>query len=248
MTSLVVDVGNTHTKLAVFGGYEMLHTERLESLSTAQINERINRFRVSRILISSVKSGEQEWQNGLEPHVPVSYFNRGMAVMLNNRYRTPETLGLDRLAAVIGACKLYPGKSSLIIDGGTCITYDWVDAGRNYYGGSISPGLAMRFKALQQYTAALPLLAADAGLEAAYGDDTPTAIRTGVQNGIKYELEGFIGAFSKLRPEGINIILTGGDSVFFDTLLKNSIFAACIIQEPYLVLKGLNAAIQEHND
>jgi len=164
-----------------------------------------------------------------------------------NHYLTPETLGLDRLAAVIGARYLYPGQNSLVIDGGTCITYDRVDAGGNYFGGSISPGLNMRYKALNYYTDGLPLISADNGFTEKYGKNTAAAIRSGVQNGIKYELTGFIESY-KNDQHDLNIILSGGDSIFFDTLLKNSIFAPYIKIEPHLVLKGLNAAIQNNND
>jgi type III pantothenate kinase len=183
----------------------------------------------------------------LAQEVELFYFDATMAKGIVNHYLTPETLGLDRLAAVTGAHALYPGKDSLVIDGGTCVTYDWVDAEGNYYGGSISPGLNMRYKALNNYTAGLPLLNADESFADKYGKNTTSAIHSGVQNGIKYELMGFIEGYKKDKTD-LNIVLSGGDSIFFDTLLKNSIFAPCIKIEPYLVLKGLNAAIQNNND
>lgn len=248
MTNLVVDVGNTHTKLAAFRQDELLHTARFESLTTAELNRWIGEYEAKCLIVSSVKTNVEDWQQTLQPQIQVTIFNRKMQAGIRNHYGTPETLGLDRLAAVIGASKLYPGKNALVIDGGTCITYDWVDAEANYYGGSISPGLEMRYKALQHYTAALPLITADSNEVADFGNDTTSAMRTGVQNGIKYELEGFIRAFSEKKPGGLTVILSGGDSVFFDTLLKNSIFAPSIVHDPYLILKGLNAAIQEHND
>ncbi|MFD2148184.1 type III pantothenate kinase [Mucilaginibacter antarcticus] len=170
-----------------------------------------------------------------------------MAEGINNHYKTPHTLGLDRLAAVTGANYLYPQQNNLVIDGGTCITYDFIDAGANYFGGSISPGLNMRYKALNYYTAVLPVVNQDKNFADDAGDDTETAIKSGVQNGIKHELMGFIDSYAKHSPQ-LNIILTGGDGIFFDTLLKNSIFAPYIKNEPYLVLKGLNAATQKHND
>jgi type III pantothenate kinase len=170
-----------------------------------------------------------------------------MKAGINNHYRTPDTLGADRLAAVIGAKTLFPGKNNLVISGGTCITYDWVDAGGNYFGGSISPGLNMRYKALNYYTDGLPLINADKSFDGEYGNDTASAIRSGVQNGIKYELMGFIESYKKEGDE-LNIVLSGGDSIFFDTLLKNSIFAPCVKIEPLLVLKGLNAVLYHTND
>jgi len=147
----------------------------------------------------------------------------------------------------MGAHCLYPDTDNLVIDAGTCVTYDGVDAGGNYYGGSISPGLNMRFEAMHNYTSALPLVSADQEFEKPFGDDTASAMLSGVQNGLKYELTGFIESYRGSRPN-LNILLTGGDGIFFDTLLKNSIFAPYIKNEPYLVLKGLNAAIQQHND
>jgi type III pantothenate kinase len=151
------------------------------------------------------------------------------------------------LAGVIGAAHAYPAQNSLVIDGGTCITYDFVDSDLNYYGGSISPGLKMRYNALNYYTAALPVVNANSAFDKISGNNTQSAITSGVQNGIKYELEGFINSYKQNKNQ-LNIILTGGDGIFFDNLLKNSIFAPYIKIEPYLVLKGLNAAIQKHND
>jgi len=245
--TLVIDIGNSYTKIAVFKQSEMLHVNQYQNVDTAIINSLLNDYRVNKVIISSVKKEKAEWETTLSGNIPVSYFNTGMTKGIVNQYLTPETLGLDRLAAVIAARYLYPGKSTLIIDGGTAITYDWVDAAGNYFGGSISPGLNMRYKALNNYTAGLPLVSADESFTGSYGDSTLAAIRSGVQNGVKFELTGFIEAYKKNGQE-LNIVLCGGDSIFFDTLLKNSIFAPCIKIEPYLVLKGLNAAIHNNND
>jgi type III pantothenate kinase len=245
--ALVIDIGNTYTKIAVFKRDELLYVAQYEVVDTAIINKFLNDYPVNTAIISSVKKDKDTWQAVLVERVPVIYFNVGMLRGITNHYLTPGTLGLDRLAAVIGANHLYPGKSSLIISGGTAITYDWVDEGGNYFGGSISPGLNMRYKALNYYTSGLALISADETFADNYGKDTTSAIRSGVQNGIKYELTGFIESYKK-DGDKPNIILSGGDSIFFDTLLKNSIFAPCIKIEPYLVLKGLNASINLNND
>ena len=245
--ALVIDIGNTYTKIAVFGQNEVLHAEQYKQPDEGIINNILAGYPIKKAIISSVKKEKEEWQNVLAEQVKLIYFNAGMTSGITNHYLTPQTLGLDRLAAVIGAYYLCPGKSNMVIDGGTCITYDWVDAAGNYFGGSISPGLNMRYKALNNYTAGLPLIGADETFNAISGDDTRSAMLSGVQNGIKYELEGFIKSYIN-KGEELNIVLTGGDSNFFDTLLKNSIFAACIKIEPQLVLKGLNAAIQTNND
>jgi type III pantothenate kinase len=247
MANLVIDIGNTLTKIAVFGQDGLVHTGHYSTVEAKTLLDLIDQYQVSKAIISSVKKETESWRNALENKIDLKYFNAGMTAGVHNQYKTPQTLGLDRLAAVIGAKQLYPGKGSLVIDAGTAITYDWVDAEGNYFGGSISPGLNMRYKALNYYTVALPLLNADDQFNDFYGNDTTSAIRSGVQNGIKYEVIGFIESYQKNHPE-LNIILTGGDSIFFDTLLKNSIFAPYIKNEPYLVLKGLNAAIQNNND
>ena len=245
---LVIDIGNTFTKVAVFKQDELQHIVQYQALNTGIVKELLSDYQVDKAIISSVKkNGQQEWETFIAAEISLIYFDNSMTGKVINHYLTPNTLGLDRLAAVIGAAYLYPGQNSLIIDGGTCITYDWVDAGANYFGGSISPGLNMRYKALNYYTDGLPLIEADDAFAADYGNNTVTAIKSGVQNAIKYELTGFVDSYNK-DGQKLNIVLCGGDSIFFDTLLKNSIFAPYIKIEPYLVLKGLNAAIQNNND
>lgn len=247
MISLVIDIGNSFTKIAVFNGDDLLKVEQYQQPDAQQIESFTGGLVIDKVVISSVKKEKDDWQVQLENKFGGLNFNSGFKAGISNHYKTPGTLGADRLAAVIGANHLYPGIANIIISGGTCITYDYIDAGANYFGGSISPGLKMRYKAVNYYTAALPLVEADNDFTAAYGDDTTTAIKSGVQNGIKYELQGFINNYINTQNT-YNIILSGGDSIFFDTLLKNSIFAPYIKIEPYLVLKGLNAAIQKHNN
>ena len=247
MANLVIDIGNTCTKVALFKRNEIVYAQQFTEPKIDILDNLLSRDKPDKVIISSVKKEKEEWEIVLKEKIPLVYFNAEMTTGIINHYLTPKTLGFDRLAAVIGASHLYPGKNVLIIDGGTCITYDFVDAGANYYGGSISPGLNMRYKALNNYTAGLPLVKESSAFDAAYGNDTQSAILSGVQNGLKYELMGFIETYKKNEQE-FKIILTGGDSIFFDTLLKNSIFAPYIKIEPYLVLEGLNAAIQKHDD
>ncbi len=247
MANLVIDIGNTLTKVAVFKQDELLQFEQYQAADAETLLGLIDKYDIRQAIISSVRKETEAWREAIGKKINLKHFNAEMATGINILYKTPETLGVDRLAAVIGARKLYPGKGNLVIGGGTAITYDWVDAGGNYFGGSISPGLNMRYKALNYYTGALPLVASDEKFSESYGDNTTTAIQSGVQNGIKYEMLGFIQSYHQNEQE-LNIILTGGDSIFFDTLLKNSIFATCIKNEPYLVLKGLNAVIHNTND
>jgi type III pantothenate kinase len=247
MARLVIDIGNTLVKLAVFKGPVLLEAGHYSTVNDEWLQQLLGKHQITQAIFSSVKQEPEAWLSRLAKQINLVKFERSMAGGLHNHYLTPHTLGLDRLAAVMGARHLYPQNNNLVIDAGTCITYDGVDAGANYYGGSISPGLYMRYKALQHYTAGLPLVTADAEFKNWYGNDTLTAIRSGVQNGVLYEVEGFIQQYIQQGTHP-NIILTGGDSVFLDTVLKNSIFAGYIKTEPHLVLIGLNAAIQEHND
>jgi type III pantothenate kinase len=247
MINLVIDIGNTLTKIAIFDGAELVKVQQYQQPVIDEVDLLIAGRAVNKVILSTVKKQTEPWQALLEERFTVTRFSSSIATAINNHYRTPQTLGPDRLAAVIGANHLFPQQNNIIISGGTTITYDYVDAEANYFGVSISPGLKMRYKALNYYTGALPLIDADTGFESMYGNDTASAITSGVQNGIKYELTGFIENYIKTQKE-CNIILSGGDSIFFDTLLKNSIFAPYIKIEPYLVLKGLNAAIQKHND
>jgi len=245
--NLVVDIGNTYTKLAVFKEGKIVFKNNYQAVDMPAVDKLLSEYAIGSAIISSVKPGKEEWALQLAEKISLKYFSVDMARGIVSHYLTPATLGTDRLAAVAGAKYLYPGKASLVISGGTCITYDSIDAGGNYFGGSISPGLKMRYKALHDFTAGLPLVIADAGFEGSYGSNTLGAIQSGVQNGIRYELEGFIKSYKAAGTE-LNILLTGGDGIFFDTLLKNSIFAPCIKIEPDLVLEGLHAAIHDNND
>src|SRR5665213_83981 len=158
MACLVIDIGNTYTKIATFKKGELLHAEQYQTVDTGIINSFLTEYEIEKAIISSVKKENEEWEGILGQQIPLVYFNTGLKKGIVNHYLTPGTLGLDRLAAVMGAYYGYPNKGSMIIDGGTCITYDWVDAAGNYYGGSISPGLNMRYKALNYYTSGLPLI------------------------------------------------------------------------------------------
>ena len=141
---------------------------------------------------------------------------------IRNRYLTKETLGYDRIAAAVEASARFPGQDILIIDAGTAITIDFVNSENEFLGGNISPGLLMRYRALHEFTGKLPLVE-PADQDALLGDDTEGAIRAGVQNGIIFELDGYINEQKKRYPR-LQILMTGGDAVFFDKNLKNYIF------------------------
>ncbi|RYE05430.1 MAG: type III pantothenate kinase, partial [Sphingobacteriales bacterium] len=185
MTCLVIDIGNTLTKLGVFEQDKLLHTAHFANVDEALLLNIITAHKISKAIISSVKKTVPEWYATISTKIPVINFRADMAKSITNNYLTPATLGIDRIAAVAGAQALCPGKSSLVIDGGTTITYDHVDENGNFFGGSISPGLNTRYKALNHYTEGLPLIEADKNFSDPYGNNTTTAIQSGVQNGLK---------------------------------------------------------------
>ena len=157
-----------------------------------------------------------------------------------NKYRTPDTLGYDRIAAAVGAYTICPGKNVLVIDAGTAITYDIVTADGEFLGGNISQGVEIRFKSLNKYTNRLPLLERPEHAPPLLGSSTREAIQSGIINGLLFEMDGFIDAISKEYPK-LQVVLTGGDANYFVGKLKNSIFV-----DPNLNLIGLNR-ILEHN-
>ena len=232
--NLVIDTGNTFTKLALFQGREMLAFSSFEGVDAKNIiNFCESDANIKNAILSSVKEYSSEIDTYLSRLYNTVFFSHTTSVPLVNRYSTPETLGKDRLAGVVGAEYLWPACNILVIDAGTAITYDLLTASGEYLGGSISPGIAMRYKALHTYTSRLPLLDYydDAQLT---GYDTSTSIHSGVLNGAIAEMEGIIRSYQLLYPD-LKIILTGGDHNYFDKRLKIKTFAA-----PNLVLEGLN--------
>ena len=248
MANLVIDIGNTRTKIAVFNNREMSHCQVFDNgMDEESVVNLIKRFNINNSIISSVRTGLFGLEEVLKNRTNYIRFSALRQRSVKLTYKTPQTLGLDRLAAVIAAGSIYPNQNCLVIDAGTCITYDAVDSEKTFSGGSISPGLNMRFEAMHRLTGRLPLINADEDFSAWQGDDTISAMRSGVQNGIFSEVVGFIESYSS-RYSDLKILLCGGDAKFFDTRLKNSIFAHTFKTEPHLVLIGLNEVIYQHND
>ncbi|WP_423147479.1 type III pantothenate kinase [Rubrolithibacter danxiaensis] len=247
MINLVIDIGNTRTKVALFNNHQISGLNIFESFTAKVLAEILKVNKIDRAIISSVNAEITELEEYLKTEVSYIRFHSGVPLKINNQYKTPATLGLDRLAAVIGAEALYPGRNVLIIDAGTCITYDFIDKDKKYSGGSISPGIEMRLKAMHHFTQRLPLVEPDFTFESGWGDETRSAILSGAQNGVFYESLGFIKSYSE-KYSDLEVILCGGDSKFFDTRLKNSIFAPAVKSEPHLVLIGLNEVIHQHTN
>jgi len=161
------------------------------------------------------------------------YLNKKTKLPIINLYESPDTLGKDRLAAIIGANNIFKNQDVLVIDAGTAITFDFINKNNEYIGGNISPGLEMRYKSLNLFTSKLPLIKKDEKFNL-IGKNTKEAIISGVQNGLVFEIDSYINIF-KEKFNNIKIILTGGDSFFFEHKLKNCIFA-----EVFLIAIGLN--------
>lgn len=247
MANLVIDIGNSLSKVAVFNDRQLIFSEAFTSVGPDELTPLMQRHQISRSILSSVAGSAVELETFLAERSAYIRFSAGKSAGISMSYRTPETLGLDRLAAVIGARSLYPQTNCLTIDAGTCITYDFIGQDGKYFGGSISPGINMRFKALNNYTGRLPLLEAEPGFLSWMGNDTRTSILSGVLEGACLEVLGFIEKYNS-EYSGLQVVLCGGDAKFFDTRLKNSIFAHSVKTEPHLVLRGLNEVIHHYND
>lgn len=243
MVNLVIDIGNTRTKVAIFNNRELISLDRLDYLDEEKLERYLTEHLIQQSIISSVKDEISSIEQILASKTTYIRFSADTKNGIDNQYKTPGTLGLDRLAGVIAARSLYPGQNCLVIDAGTCITYDAVDTKGTYKGGAISPGLNMRLKAMNSFTGRLPLVRL-VEFEQLEGYDTVTSMLSGVLNGTIAELKGIIESYSTQYVK-LQVLLCGGDANFFDSRLKSSIFAHTLKTEPNLVLIGLNEVIHQ---
>ncbi|WP_231458815.1 MULTISPECIES: type III pantothenate kinase [unclassified Pedobacter] len=244
MHNLSIDIGNSATKIAVFSGKDIVHYQRFEQVATSDLLHLINQFNIQKSIISSVDEEIKSLEDFLKNHTEYVRFSALLSNGVLNKYKTPETLGLDRWAAILGANAIFKGQAFLVIDAGTCITYDLLNQNQEYFGGSISPGINMRFNAVHHFTGRLPLVKWDDKEAIPAGTDTQSAIKNGILQGVLNEIEGFI-SLNKIQESALKVIITGGDADFLVNQLQNSIFAPLIIKDSYLVLKGLNEAIAD---
>ena len=241
MANLVIDIGNSRAKFAVFHQGKLRETGKIVKFDIDQLNLILDNQKITHSIISTVNDEISNLENLLKIRTKYIRFSTEVKAGVINKYKSPLTLGLDRFAGVIGAKTLFPGCNCLVIDAGTCITYDAVDVAGVYEGGSISPGLKMRLKAMHKFTGRLPEIELS-DYSDWRGYDTSTAMLSGVLNGSTEEVKGMIEIYRSKYPE-LKVILCGGDAIFFDTRLKNSIFAHTLKTEPDLVLHGLNKVI-----
>lgn len=239
MINLVIDIGNTRTKLALFNQHDLMFNVPVEHLTVNHIQMlKYEHVQMNKAILSSTRKVDEQLvqflRENFEQFIELDHTTR---LPIANLYETPETLGKDRLAAAIGANELFPDQNILVIDAGTAITYDLVSANNQYLGGNISPGLQMRFKALNEFTGKLPLVESS-NYYPEIGKNTTEAVRAGVQNGILFEIERTIELFANNYPD-LRVILTGGDSVFIDQLLNED-----VLVHLNLTLIGLNRILE----
>ncbi|MDK2978205.1 MAG: type pantothenate kinase [Bacteroidales bacterium] len=222
--NLTIDIGNSRNKFAVFRRGEILEVFHFNTLNTNIIQDISQKYpEIKHVILSTVREVETSFVTFLQ-----SEFNdyieltEKTKIPIENLYQTKDTLGKDRLASVIGANNIFPNTNVLVIDAGTALTFDFINQQNQYLGGTISPGLEMRFRALHDYTNRLPLQEKNNNYQL-IADNTKEAIISGVQHSLIFEIDSYINTF-KTKFNHLKVILTGGDAIFFDKKLKNPIF------------------------
>ena len=232
--NLAIDVGNSRVKAAVFLDDKMIELFVFQSTNIiSEIKNIKKKFGISDAIISNVAAISENKFLKIQHIVPLIKVSSTTQMPFFNKYKTPNTLGADRIVLVAAAVKKFPQQNVLVIDAGTCITFDFVDENANYFGGAISPGIEMRFKSLHFYTSKLPLLEKST-LDNFIGQNTQESINSGVVNGVIQEIDGVIKQY-KRKYQHLTIVLTGGDTNFLSKQLKSSIFA-----NQNFLLEGLN--------
>ena len=237
--NLVIDIGNTMVKYAVFENGTVLFDQATESsIFLSKVKELFELYpKIEHALISSVGPLERKERDIVSLFCKVHVLSHESKIPFKNSYATPHTLGMDRVALAAAAFYQNPRKNTLVVDTGTCITYDMVNDSGEYVGGAISPGIRMRYKAMHNQTAKLPLLQPEEILDF-IGNSTQSSMHSGVVNGVLQEIDGVISQY-RTRFQDLTVILTGGDSHFFAKRLKNTIFA-----NSKFLLEGLNYLLE----
>lgn len=237
--NLVIDIGNTLIKYAVFENRRMVFDQSSEAgMFLSIIKELFEKYpRINKAIISSVGKLDKRERDVVALFCKVHVLTNRSKVPFKNSYATPHSLGVDRLALAAAAYNHNPRGNTLVIDVGTCITYDLVNNYGEYIGGAISPGMRLRYNAMHEQTSGLPLLEPDEILDF-IGNSTESCMHSGVINGMTQEIDGVIAQYQS-RFQDLTVILTGGDSHFFAKRLKNTIFA-----NSKFLLEGLNCLLE----
>lgn len=243
---LTIDIGNTRIKCAVFECDKILYKANFEKEEAEKkIKEIFEEYpKIANSIASSVRNLDSEALLYIKSKSNLVIVSSQTKMPFENKYSTPNTLGVDRMVLTAGAVMKYSNSNCLIIDLGTCITYDFVDSEKNYWGGAISPGIKLRYGSLHNYTAKLPLLEKTIPNDFV-GNSTNESIHSGIINGIINEIEGFVSQYSH-KYKDLTVILTGGDADFLAKRLKSTIFA-----NSNFLLESLNLLftyVQRKND
>lgn len=242
--NLIIDIGNTCSKFVCFDGFKIIEEIRADKGEESVLYDFCKKYAFNKGIYSTVTDLSPEFSKIIDTlPFPVMKFSSGKTrIPIKNNYKTPETLGADRLAAAVGANYLQPSRDILIIDVGTCITFDFISSEGVYEGGNISLGPTMRLKALHEYTSKLPLVERKGVMTEILGDTTETAIRNGVILGIKYEIERYVDEFMQKYPQ-LFVYLTGGVHLNLHYSEKILIFA-----NDFIVPIGLNRILEYNNE
>ena len=237
--NLIIDAGNTSVKLGAFNQGRLLQQKQIPNKNLLKgVDELIDMFPgIKYGIVASVSFLEDDQLKDISSRIDLYRVNDQLPVPFNNQYASPETLGADRIGLIAAAVLHYPDKNTLVIDAGTCITYDMITEENNYLGGAIAPGLHMRYQAISHFTDQLPDLQ-PADYPDFIGDSTVNSIHSGVINGLCREIDGVIEQYES-RYEHLTIILTGGDALFLSKRLKKAIFA-----HSNFLLEGLNFLLE----
>ncbi|MFT4094726.1 MAG: type III pantothenate kinase [Niabella sp.] len=238
--TLCLDFGNTRKKAAIFNNNEIIKVLTLEDDAAATIASLVNTYKPGRSILSSVIEHNPVLEDILKRNTRFHLLDHASRLPITTPVGRPETIGADRLAITAAGVHFFPGKNLLLIGLGTCITLNFVNKYKEFLGGSISPGLEMRLKSLQYYTAKLPFTPPKTDVPL-MGYDTDTNILSGVILAMGYEIDGFIEAY-KARFDNLNVVLTGGDIQYLAPHIRNRIFA-----DPDLIFKGLYAISEANN-
>ena len=240
MNTLCFDFGNTRMKVALFIKKNLTEVIIMENDGLTSIESLLQKFNPEKTILSSVINHNPEIEKLLAERTRFHKLSHLSKLPFTTPVGKPETIGADRLALAAAVVYFYPNQHNLVIGMGSCVTYNFINKQHEFLGGGISPGMEMRMKSLNQFTAKLPVVKPDGNVPLV-GYDTATNILSGVVLGMANEIDGFIDAY-KQRYGNFNVHLTGGDIVYLAPHLKNQIFA-----DPELIFKGLYAISEVNN-
>ncbi len=240
-STLCFDFGNTRFKCGYFDGDRLSEVIHLEDSAAETIIAILDKLKPVKTILSSVIAHDVGIEKILSERSRFHKLDSNSKLPFSTPVGKPETIGSDRLALAAAAVHFYQGENNLVIGLGSCITYNFINKFNQFLGGSISPGMEMRFKAMNYYTAKLPLISPDWNFPL-IGYDTRTNMLSGVLLGLAVEIDGIIDKYSE-KFSNFNVLLTGGDTTYFAHLLKNKIFA-----DPDLIFKGLYAISEQNHE